>query len=107
MNYITDALVIVGGTFLTGIIRDAALHIRTRESKPLYHDNSYRFQLFNNTSCPKCNTNWKFENIKYCSCEEYHDGHFHMACEGMLMDGKIIKIPNYGCNFKWIMRTKT
>ena len=64
-------------------------------------DGSYEFQEHHSVYCPKCNCGFSFKNIKYCECNEYHNGHFHFKCEGA---NPMIPI---GCSFKWIMKSKS
>lgn len=111
MNYITDMLMIVGGTLLFSTVRDLVISARTPKLKTPYdqtpYDHSHEFQPLYNVYCPKCNTNWNFKYIKYCSCEEYHVGHFHMECKGTANRGLANEAKDYGCHYEWIMRSKT
>lgn len=63
--------------------------------------NVYPFEPFNSWHCPQCGLGWRCESVKWCDCEEYYEGHFHMECRGTRN-----KQPNVGCGFKWMMLSK-
>lgn len=56
--------------------------------------------------CPKCNKGWKYDDNhapKYCECDEFPVGHFHLECAGL---GKNGKSKSVGCGVKFIMPSK-
>lgn len=55
-------------------------------------------------TCPKCDMAWVDENMvdnKYCECDQYEFGHYHMSCRGIDKNKK-----EAGCHAKWIMKAK-
>lgn len=76
--------------------------IRKKDSAiPTKEEGVYEFESHEDWHCPKCDMAWmRKTGHTYCECEEYHTGHFHLACDGT-RDSK-----SAGCKYKWIMRTK-
>jgi hypothetical protein len=78
--------------------------IRKRFKSNQHIDGSFPFQEdWAHIKCPACNIRWDMLTVghpKYCECEEYFVGHFHMEC-GAIFDTNI-----FGCHFKWIMKSR-
>lgn len=88
----------LGTAVMVGWVSKYLLSKRNKKLPP----NIYPFVSVQKYSCPQCDIKWNDNNFKYCECDEFYLGHFHLFCDGHTPKNG----ESLGCQYKWIMLAK-